>query len=362
MRASTPRDPAAGRAVPRPVRRGHPQAHVPDHRRRRGRGALPAARPHHPGVARLSRLAGGRQARRLLLSRPGVPPPRRRRRPNSCRPASNRSAAPTPPRPMPRCSRSASRRRAHYGLAAPEIRIGDVGLFAALVAALDLAPAWKRRLVKDFNRKTERWRTISTGWRVSAAKARAGVSGRARGAGRLRPEGGARARHRPALDRRHQRRRRPLGRRDRRPLPRTGRARRAARGCRSEIARADRALPRRSPAIRTSAAAELRALAADAKLDARRRARPVREPHRLPRRARRRRRRASASRPRSAAASTTTPASCSSCTIRPARRRPAGRRRPLRRPADAARQRRRRSRRSASRSGSSGSPRCGGAA
>jgi len=43
---------------------------------------------------------------------------------------------------------------AHYGIARPEIRIGDVGLFAALVAALDLAPAWKRRLVKDFNRKT----------------------------------------------------------------------------------------------------------------------------------------------------------------------------------------------------------------
>jgi ATP phosphoribosyltransferase regulatory subunit len=32
--------------------------------------------------------------------------------------------------------------------------MGDVGLFAALVAALDLAPAWKRRLVEDFNRKT----------------------------------------------------------------------------------------------------------------------------------------------------------------------------------------------------------------
>jgi ATP phosphoribosyltransferase regulatory subunit len=43
---------------------------------------------------------------------------------------------------------------AHYGVANPEIRMGDVGLFAALVAALDLAPAWKRRLVKDFNRKT----------------------------------------------------------------------------------------------------------------------------------------------------------------------------------------------------------------
>ena len=41
----------------------------------------------------------------------------------------------------------------HYGVTAPDIRMGDVGLFAALVAALDLAPAWKRRLIKDFNRK-----------------------------------------------------------------------------------------------------------------------------------------------------------------------------------------------------------------
>jgi ATP phosphoribosyltransferase regulatory subunit len=43
---------------------------------------------------------------------------------------------------------------AHYGLAAPAIRMGDVGLFSTLVAALDLAPAWKRRLIKDFNHKT----------------------------------------------------------------------------------------------------------------------------------------------------------------------------------------------------------------
>ena len=41
-----------------------------------------------------------------------------------------------------------------YGLASPDIRTGDVALFAALVAGLDLPPAWKRRLVKDFNRKT----------------------------------------------------------------------------------------------------------------------------------------------------------------------------------------------------------------
>ncbi len=39
-----------------------------------------------------------------------------------------------------------------YGAADPEIRMGDVGLFAALVAALDLPPAWQRRLIKDFNR------------------------------------------------------------------------------------------------------------------------------------------------------------------------------------------------------------------
>ena len=56
----------------------------------------------------------------------------------------------------------------HYGLAAPEIRVGDLGLFAALIAALDLAPAWKRRLVKDFNHKSSLAHdldrlTISTG-------------------------------------------------------------------------------------------------------------------------------------------------------------------------------------------------------
>jgi ATP phosphoribosyltransferase regulatory subunit len=41
---------------------------------------------------------------------------------------------------------------AHYGLRSPEVRMGDVGLFMALVEALDLAPAWKRRLLKDYNR------------------------------------------------------------------------------------------------------------------------------------------------------------------------------------------------------------------
>ncbi|MCC6890624.1 MAG: ATP phosphoribosyltransferase regulatory subunit [Hyphomicrobiales bacterium] len=41
---------------------------------------------------------------------------------------------------------------AAFGLPAPEIRMGDVGLFSALIENLDLAPAWKRRLIKGFNR------------------------------------------------------------------------------------------------------------------------------------------------------------------------------------------------------------------
>ena len=40
-----------------------------------------------------------------------------------------------------------------YGLAKPSIQTGDVALFAALIEALDLYPVWKRRLMKDFNRK-----------------------------------------------------------------------------------------------------------------------------------------------------------------------------------------------------------------
>jgi ATP phosphoribosyltransferase regulatory subunit len=43
---------------------------------------------------------------------------------------------------------------AHYGVATPDISTGDVALFAALVAGLELPPAWKRRLIKDFNRKS----------------------------------------------------------------------------------------------------------------------------------------------------------------------------------------------------------------
>ncbi|MCK1708241.1 MULTISPECIES: ATP phosphoribosyltransferase regulatory subunit [unclassified Bradyrhizobium] len=40
-----------------------------------------------------------------------------------------------------------------FGVRDVEIRTGDVALFNALLDALDLYPVWRRRLVKDFNRK-----------------------------------------------------------------------------------------------------------------------------------------------------------------------------------------------------------------
>lgn len=43
---------------------------------------------------------------------------------------------------------------AAFGVGTVEIRSGDVALFRALIDALDLYPVWKRRLIKDFNRKT----------------------------------------------------------------------------------------------------------------------------------------------------------------------------------------------------------------
>ncbi|MGQ0681738.1 ATP phosphoribosyltransferase regulatory subunit [Bradyrhizobium sp.] len=40
-----------------------------------------------------------------------------------------------------------------FGIGEVEIRTGDVALFNALIDALDLYPVWRRRLIKDFNRK-----------------------------------------------------------------------------------------------------------------------------------------------------------------------------------------------------------------
>jgi ATP phosphoribosyltransferase regulatory subunit len=40
-----------------------------------------------------------------------------------------------------------------FGVREIEIRTGDVALFTSLIEALDLFPVWRRRLIKDFNRK-----------------------------------------------------------------------------------------------------------------------------------------------------------------------------------------------------------------
>src|ERR1700751_3662141 len=40
-----------------------------------------------------------------------------------------------------------------FGVSDVEIRTGDVALFNTLIDALQLYPVWRRRLVKDFNRK-----------------------------------------------------------------------------------------------------------------------------------------------------------------------------------------------------------------
>ena len=42
---------------------------------------------------------------------------------------------------------------AAFGIAGVDIRTGDVALFTALIDSLDLYPVWRRRLMKDFNRK-----------------------------------------------------------------------------------------------------------------------------------------------------------------------------------------------------------------
>ena len=59
---------------------------------------------------------------------------------------------------------------AAFGLKDVEIRTGDVALFTALIDALDLYPVWRRRLIKDFNRKV----SLDRRYRAADARDRAG--------------------------------------------------------------------------------------------------------------------------------------------------------------------------------------------
>ena len=230
-----------------------------------------------------SPAAGGRA--RLLLPRPGVPRSRRAARPNSCRPASSRSAAADKAAADAEMLALGLEATAHYGIAEPEIRMGDVGLFAALVAALDLAPAWKRRLVKDFNRKTSLAHDLDRLTLGGAAK-RPEYQGVLAAMAGSDPEG--RARWSPICCRSPASPRSAAARSARSPSASSNRPRSAPA---TALPRETRALIERFLAITgdpDEAAAELRALAADARLGLDARARPVRKPHRLSRRARRR--------------------------------------------------------------------------
>ena len=100
------------------------------------------------------RLAGRRQARRAFAISARCFATAKAPRPNSCRPASKASAGQDKAAADAEMLALGLEATTQYGIAAPEIRMGDVGLFAAFIAALDLAPAWKRRLIKDFNRKS----------------------------------------------------------------------------------------------------------------------------------------------------------------------------------------------------------------
>ena len=213
------------------------------------------------------------------------------------------------------------------GLAAPAVQLGDMGLLGALLDALGLAPAARRRVCAR-----SRPGVGSTG-----SSRPADGPGLADHAGLLAaiegqdPAGRARLRRGRARHRRHRARRRPQ--RRRRSPSASSRAPDALGRPAGRDARACCAATSPSPAIRTRPPPSLRALAPRCRARPRRRARRLRGAHRLHGGARARRRAPCTSPPTSPATSTTTRASSSRS--RDARRPDdrSCRRRPLRPPA-----------------------------
>ena len=310
-------DPAAGRAVPRPLGRGHPPPHVPDHRP--GRAANCACAPDLTiPVARdyLASPAAG-EPRGLLLSRPGVPPSRRRRRRihpgrhRIVRPRRHRGGRRRDARARARGHRALRHRRAGnpHGRCRAVRRADRRARSCARVEA----PAGE-----GLQPRGQRSRTISTGGQCAPRASGPEYQGVLAALAGSDPK----AAHALVTDLLSIAGITAVG----------GRSvgeiadrflEQAALGASSGLPRATRALIERfspSRAIRTRPPARCARSRADAKLDARRRARPVREPHRLPRRARRRRRAHQVLDRASAAASITTRASSSSCTTGGSRR------------------------------------------
>ena len=201
---------------------------------------------------------------------------------------------------------------AAFGVDDVEIRTGDVALFNALIDALQLFPVWRRRLIKDFNRKIDLAHDIEQLTLNTAP-------GRNEYEGVLAALAGSDRKAALAL-----------------VTDLMSIAGATNVGGRTVAEIADRfleqstlkagALPRDATAIikrflaisgdPDDAVAQLRALAADARLDIAAAHRPARKPGRLHGRARHRYAQACASPPPSAAGSTITPASSSSCTAR----------------------------------------------
>ena len=89
---------------------------------------------------------------------------------------------------------------AAFGVSEVEIRTGDVALFNALIDALDLYPVWRRRLIKDFNRKINLAQDIER-ITLSTGPGHNEYEGVLAALGRLRSQGGIGAGDRLDVDR-----------------------------------------------------------------------------------------------------------------------------------------------------------------
>ena len=231
-----------------------PRPAVPDRPTRPARSFASGPSTRSPSAAPISpREKAGAVARILPIS--GRSSGRRPRAAASApRPASKASAARTRRRPTRRSSRWRWRRRRPPAgrLAA---RLGDAGLFDALLAALALPEVWRRRLRRGLAQGREPCRRSSTR-RAPGALAQAGVLAALESADH---DGRPRARRGPPRHRRHRFGRRADAGRDRRPVPRTGGAalgrgdrRRAAAGARGLSRGLRRSGRRRGEAQRAS--------------------------------------------------------------------------------------------------------------
>ena len=109
---------------------------------------VPTCRLHlERHAAATCRRATATAARRSAISRAA---PTARTRASSARPASSRSPRPTASRTTPPCCALIVAALRDAGLKHVQLRIGDLGLFKALIDALAMPERWRRRLKHQF--------------------------------------------------------------------------------------------------------------------------------------------------------------------------------------------------------------------